>query len=807
MKRFKLVLAIASLTLIIILVSILLLLRKIGTSSLPQEKGHIALAGIGSNVVVYRDSVGVPYIEARSDSDAYFALGFVHAQDRLFQMEVYRRLGEGRLSEIFGERTLDIDLLFRTLRFTELADSLYQTVSPISRDLLNWYCRGVNAYIETTKALPAEFTMLEFHPREWTPRDCLIVARLMAWDLNLAWWTKPVFGEIYNKLGPDKASVLIPLFSDRQNLKLPQRNRKGTYTSLERFIEINSEAYSFLEGSKSPDGIGSNNWVISPTRTGMGYPILCNDPHLAFSLPARWYLVSIASPTVHVIGVSIPGAPGIVIGRNDRIAWGMTNVMADDADFYEVQPDSANPDSFQYDGKLLAFANKVDTIEIKDKPAYVFIKREAEQGPVVSDVLSNSYKMSSLHSQSSEDSGIVALRWSAYWPSDEIRAIYLLNTANNYEEFLAALKNFGAPAQNFVFADVNGNIGFKAAGNIPLRKYPLPFLPQAGNNSKLVWESFIPFELLPQNLNPAGGFYATANNKTIPENFPYYLTNLYEASSRIDRINSFIASHDTMNLGLSKTLQLDYYSEYMVELSRKILAACDSENFSPKELVYLRNFDGNIIAKSTAASILNATFVELIRDVFEPELGTSLYRKYVLIGNVPTRMLDAYINDPRLVGKLYGADNGDSLLNFKTAESFNNALQSLRQRFGADPINWTWGRLHTLELKHPLSSNSVIKRLYDLGPYERGGNSTTLNNGEFSLDDPYEMTIGPSMRMIVDLGRQGAYFSLPGGECGQLLSLHYSDLMNDYLRGDVRFFPTRIPLGEEMNRLELIPLQ
>lgn len=804
MKRFKFVAAVASLTLFIILVSVILLLRKIGTSSLPRQDGKLELAGLGANVKILRDSLGVPYIVAKSDSDAYYALGFVHAQDRLFQMEMYRRLGEGKLSEILGGKTLAIDELFRTLRFTQMADSLYRDSSPLSKDILRWYSKGVNAYIRNAKAMPAEFAMLQFSPAPWRPRDCYIVARLMAWELNISWWTKPVFGELYDSLGAKKASLLIPLFSGRED-----RQAHGEKTrispELKGFSEANSQAMAMFEGVRAPDCFGSNNWTISPRRTNDGAAILCNDPHLAFTQPAKWYFVDISAPSLHAMGASLPGTPGIVIGRNEDIAWGMTNVMADDSDFYIMQTDSANQNEYWYNGKLLPFITTDDTIEMKDSTPYIFVRRMTVLGPVVSGVVSGSYKMTPLHSEEAGPRHIVVLRWAAYWPSDEVRSIYLLNTADNFQKFIAALKYFGAPAQNFVYADVRGNIGYKVAGNIPLRRYPLPFLPQNGNSGANVWTSFIPFNRLPVSYDPSRGYYATANNRTTPESYPYYITDLYEPPSRIDRINSFITTHDTMSVQLSHKLQLDYYSDFMVLLDKRILNACKVEKYFPKELVYLENFEGMITAKSVASTILNVSFVNLVHNIFEPLMGKSLFKRYALISNVPTRILKNFLDNPRELSELYDVANGDSLLDMELVRGLEMSLDQLRARFGPRPIDWMWGNLHTLELKHLLSSNSVIRRIYDLGPFPRGGTNTTVNNGEYSLDRPYDMLIGPSMRMIVDMGKPGMYFSLPGGECGQVLSSHYSDFLDDYLKGEIKFFPIKLPESETVHHLLLLP--
>ena len=822
MKRLRLIIAVISLVLIILIVSAVLFLKSVGTSSLPQESGKEIISGIGTTVKIERDSSGVPYIYAMSDSDAYFALGFVHAQDRLFQMEMYRRLGEGRLSEIFGPSTVDIDRLFRTLRFNEMAESLLVSISPESRNILHWYSRGVNAYLKSAKALPVEFAFLKFQPEKWRPLDCVVVARLMAWELNLSWWAKPVFGEIYSKFGEKTASVLIPDFNGQAaagidhnkntirkagSMGYPLNNEqllKMSVNQLDGFFSANVHAYEFLFGSRSIGGIGSNNWVVSGRKTNTSSAILCNDPHLAFSEPMKWYMAVIHTPDMDVMGVTLSGAPGIIIGRNRDIAWGMTNVMADDADFLVERVDSVDNNFYWYDGKRFPFDVKTDTVFVRDSGRVVFQKKLTVHGPVVSDVINSSYGLTAVGKLPGNAGEVVTIKWSAYFPSDEVKAIHLLGIARTFHDFTNALQFFGAPAQNFVYADVKGNIGYKAAGNIPLRRYLHPFLPQDGSNTNYSWSTFIPYDELPTGYNPDSGFIATANNRTV-NNYPYYITNLYEPSSRIERINSFIKSHEPMSVELCRELQDDYYSPFFVSLNARLIKSCDSLRYLPAELVYLRNFDGFIGPKSTAASILNVFFVKFLREVFVPVLGEDLYKKYSLLSNIPTRVIEGIIKDPTRLSYLYDTQNGDSLLSFKMVNSLRESLRFLRDHFGPHPSRWQWGKLHELELKHFLSKNSLIRRLYNLGPFERGGSNTTVNNGEYSLTNPFEMIIGPSMRMIVVMNEQGMYLSFPGGESGQLLSPHYRDMLHDYLSGKVKYFPLDLEENHAENILKLVP--
>ncbi|MGC8654264.1 MAG: penicillin acylase family protein, partial [Candidatus Kryptoniota bacterium] len=450
------------------------------------------------------------------------------------------------------------------------------------------------------------------------------------------------------------------------------------------------------------------------------------------------------------------------------------------------------------------FQEKTDTVYVKGGGYILIHQRSTVDGPVISNVIGSSYALTSVGKQPENLDAVVSMKWTAYYPSDEVKAIHLLSISRTFHDFINALQYFGAPAQNFVYADVRGNIGYKAAGNIPLRNYPHPYLPQDGSIGKYTWSTFIPYDDLPMSYNPDSGFIATANNKTV-NNYPYYITNLYEPSSRIERISSFIKTHRPMSMELCRELQNDYYSPFFVSLNTRLLNACDSLKYFPGELVYLRNFDGFIGAKSTAASILNVFFVKLLNDVFVPVMGEDLYKKYSLLSNIPTRVIEKIINDPSRLSTLYNVQNGDSLLSIKMVNSLRESLKFLKDRFGPHPSRWQWGRLHQLELKHFLSKNQLMRRLYDLGPFERGGTNTTVNNGEYSLTNPFGMIIGPSMRMIVVMNQQGMYVNFPGGESGQLLSPHYRDLLHDYLRGEVKYFPFDLNEYQAENKLQLVP--
>ncbi|CUT02631.1 penicillin acylase family protein, partial [Candidatus Kryptobacter tengchongensis] len=484
MSKFAKFIAGISFILLVLLIAVIILSYKLITRSHPKLEGTLKTHFLIDTVYIYRDENGIPHIFAKNEHDLYFALGYVTAQDRLWQMDLSRRIASGRLSEIFGIETLEIDKLFRTLGLNETAKKMQKYLSEKSIEILKSYTDGVNYFIKTNKGnYPVEFKLLGYEPDEWSITDCILITRLIAWQLNFAWWNEPVFSEILSKVGEEKFRRLIPRYPQNAPLII-----KRYVVPTGKFVEANVK-FREMFGMVS-DGIGSNSWVISGKISKNGKPMLANDPHLPYSLPSIWYQVHLNDGSFDMLGVCIPGTPGIVIGRNNYIAWGLTNVMLDDTDFYVEKIDSVEKKYF-YNGAWLPLNEREEVIHVKGKGKYSFRVFSTHRGPIISDV----YEFSFTEYIPKADaryitSKAVSMQWTGNLISDEILVFYKINHAKNWDDFKDALKFFTVPAQNFIYADVYGNIGYYCAGKIPIRKNLNPLLLNSGETDVLDWICF-----------------------------------------------------------------------------------------------------------------------------------------------------------------------------------------------------------------------------------------------------------------------------------------------------------------------------
>ncbi|MFZ1730919.1 MAG: penicillin acylase family protein [Bacteroidota bacterium] len=750
-------------------------LYHIMTKSLPTIEGEESIAGVSAEVQIIRDPAGIPHIIAESEYDAYVAAGYVHAQDRLWQMDIMRRYGMGRLSEVLGAETVPIDRLMRTIGLTQLADSLLRTVSGQTRKILQAYTKGVNAYIrEMAGRYPIEFDLLQYSPEEWKPVHSLIVARLMGWELALSWWVDLTLGELVQKLGEEKARELFPSYPDDAPLILPPDY--APQIAIGDGMRDALAAAQRLSGT-SGSAIGSNSWVVSHDRSSRGSALLANDPHLLYMQPAKWYVMHLNAPGLNAAGVSLPGTPGIVIGHNERIAWGMTNLMADDVDFF-VENINYRDSTYRINDRVLPLRVRTDSIFVKDSLPVVIQVYETIHGPVITGVYPQKGVLRKPDRFTPAPS--VSMRWSGQDASDEILTLYRINHAQNWTDFLAGLSTFGVPAQNFIFGDVDGNIGYTAAGHIPLRAAGIsPQLPNDGTTVMAPWQGMIPFAELPRSYNPPGSVLATANNRIV-DAYQYHLSSLWEGDGRIRRIRQLLQDQSTFSASDFKLMQMDVLSVAADTIRDAMVEALRSWPTRPvlltRAMNLLSRWDCRMHVSSVEASIFNTAYVRLLHNTFEDEMDSSLFRNYVFLSNIPTRVF------PRLL-----ADTGTTVFDdIRTPrretrqhifiKSLTEAVMQLRSRFGADMRGWTWGKLHQVTFRHPLGSVSPLDRVFNVGPFPVGGNNTTINSGEFSFSDPYNASVGPSMRFIADLASpDSSYIILTTGQSGQVFSDHYAD--------------------------------
>ncbi|MFI5251407.1 MAG: penicillin acylase family protein [Bacteroidota bacterium] len=801
----------------VVLIASAFFLHHLVTKSFPVTHGDIQLGGIQKEINIYRDEYGVPHILAGNTGDLMFAAGYVHAQDRLWQMDLSRRAGEGRLSEIFDTATVKYDKLFRTLGFAALAESIYRAMNPQTRQMLEQYAAGVNAYIETHKGkYPIEFDMLNYQPEQWKPRHSILISRLMAWELNFSWWEKLTYGELEAKLPPEKFKELIPSYPDSIPAPTPGiMNKKALLdkATLDDIQNFMAAARSYREwNTTGPFSGASNAWVVSGAKTLSGKPLLANDPHLKTSVPARWYEMHLSAPGWNVSGMTVPGVPFIVIGHNDSLAWGCTNAMLDDADFYLDKIDTSNSARYQYNKATLPIEKHKEMLMIGKKDSIEITISRTGHGPAINDV----HPSTSHNSYGSKSSPfLVTLRWTGFEMSDELTGFVRINTAKNYREFIDGLKDITVPAQAIVYGDVAGNIGFWMAGRVPIRGKQNPLLPTEGWLSETEWKGFVPFDQLPSSWNPPQGYLICANQKLARNDYRYYLSNYWETPSRYLRIKELLTSVDKISTDDFERFQLDVLSPFNRSIVKHILAAypADStiENNDVKTaLEYLHNWDYRDTPTEIASSIFNEFFVKLISNIYEDEMGPETFKDFVFFSAIPYRV----------TAQLLDADSSEWFDDIRTPrvetktdiihKSLLDAISALKQTSGPEMKDWQWGGIHQSLFQHPFGKRKPLDQVFNVGPFPAGGSATTVNKGDYQLNEPFMVYSGPSMRQIIDLGKpQIARTIIPLGQSGQAFHKHYKDQTPLWMNGGyhtVTIDRNEI-LSKEWERLVLKPLK
>jgi penicillin G amidase len=799
-RPFKITIGILS-TLFVVAIAILLFLHYLVTKSFPDYDSKLTIAGVQRAVEIYRDEFAIPHVFAENEHDLMFAVGYIHAQDRLWQMDITRRAGEGRLSEVLGKETVDYDRLFRTIDVRDVAKKIEDGLSPELRSALQAYTDGINAYIDSHKGkYPIEFDMIGYEPERWQVYQSILLSRLMAWELNLSWWVDLTLGQLVEKVGMQTASEIFPYYPSGSPSIIPRVNdepKKIVYgqnnaagaSSAAGFMNVvrSYRKYFSMDGS----GIGSNSWVIDSSRSLNGKPMIANDPHLTLPAPSRWYEMHLVAPGWNVAGVSLPGSPFIVIGHNNKIAWALTNAMIDETDFYIEKIDSTKSDNIRqmknqlyyiYDKQSLPIESKEELIYIGKSDSIIIDVRRTRHGPVISDV----------HPLTTKINGgkIITMRWVGSDVSNEVSAFYLINKSTNKQEFERGVKDFAIPGQNISYADVDGNIGYWTAAKIPLRGKYNPMLPQPGWSSESGWEGYVSFEKLPKLWNPKEGFIATANNK-ITESSPYYISDLYMPPSRIERIRELIDTEGKLSVEDFERFQNDFVSQHAKFVTKILLKSFETyppadENVKPA-LEYLKNWDYEHGSNDIASTIFNVFFVKLLHNTFEDEMGAELFDSYVYFSAVPINVMDKLLQSD--ISSWFDNVGTDKLETRDEIiiKSFSDAVQQLRKELGTETKNWQWGNIHTVTFEHPIGSQKYLNKIFNIGPFKYGGSSTTLNNAEYDFSKPYYTVVGSSTRIIVDMARPFEYFSIiTTGQSGQPLHKHYDDQAALWLNGAYR---------------------
>lgn len=769
--------------------------------SLPQTSGEIRVSGISGPVTIVRDSDGVAHITGATETDAAFGLGFVHAQERLWQMEVQRRIGHGRLSEIFGATTLDTDRFLRTLGVARAARSAYERLDADTIAILEAYAAGVNAGISTIPVLPPEFLILGVQPEPWQPIDSLVWAKMMAWDLGGNWNDEVMRSLLIAQIGPEDANALMPGYPSDGPLILPEDalvQPAASAAAPEAAIQP-ATAHALLdlwETVHLTTGLGdrlagSNNWVIGGERTASGKPLLVNDPHLSNRIPSIWYLAHMQGGAINAIGATFPGLPAVVIGHNERIAWGVTNTGPDVQDLYIEQIDAQN--YVRYNGRREPVTLIGETINVKDAEPVTLTVRITRHGPIISDVTSGTGET-------------LAFRWTALDEEDlTIRAFLNVNRARNWDEFTAALRDYKAPMQNFVYADVEGNIGYYAPGALPIRRNGDGRLPVPGWTDEYEWVGYVPFEELPHVYNPSQGYIATANNRVVGDDYPYLLGTSWAAPYRAQRIVEMIEQGNRLTVDDMRRMLGDVVSVQARELLPVLLAVQPAEPREAAALELLRGWDGAMHGDSAAAAVYQAYYYAAIETIFADELRDLFSSQYRSRRDFSAMALRAVL----LEGRSAWCDDVTTLAITEDcattlAKALTKGVAAMADAQGeSDPVRWRWDRVHHAVFPHnPFSQVEALR-----GVFERripnGGDSFTVNVAPVRITEPYLQYNGPSYRQIIDLGDLNASrFMHTTGQSGNVLSSRYSDYLERWQK--VEDIPMRFSGAIEGERLVLV---
>ncbi len=743
--------------------------------SLPQTSGTLTVQGLAEPVEIVRDRHGVPHIYAQSMPDASFALGYVHAQDRLWQMEMNRRIGAGRLSELFGERSLGADKFLRTLGVYRVAERTVLNLEGDARAALDAYAAGVNAYIDGLDGpLPPEFLILRHRPEPWTPADSVVWAKMMAFNLSTNWRNELLRARLARVLTAQQIAEAFPPYPDDAPVALADLT--GLYKQLpDRVMQASGWYPPTLRD-------GSNNWVVDGNRTASGKPLLANDPHLGLSTPAVWYFVHVDIAGKGVIGASLPGTPAVLLGRNDRTAWGFTNTGSDNQDIFIEKIDPSDPNRYITPMGPAQFETRRETIDIRGGDPIDLTIRATRHGPVISDVLGSASDLLT-------DEYALAFAWPALADDDmTVRAGLNIMRAENWDDFLAAVRDFHVAQQNIVYADVDGNIGFVAPGRVPVRKPENDvrgMMPVPGWDARYDWDGWIPFEQLPQAFNPPSGLVVTANNKIVPETYPHHLTFEWDAPFRAQRIKTLLQTRSSHSLQSFMAMQSDVLSTMATTLLPWLRQVEPMSEEAKRALRLLEAWDGTMGGNSIEPTIFSAWLRELTRLVFEDEFG-DLFADYwgyrpLFTHNVLRDMLgqSRWCDDVRTAE----TETCAGMLSV----SLDLALADLADRYGEDPAGWRWSIAHPVRQAHrPFSDVPLLNRLFEIKQPFEGGNYT-INRAASRLaddDEPFTAVHGSSLRAIYDLSDpDSSVYIHSTGQSGNPLSPHYDDLSRIWLDG------------------------
>lgn len=740
--------------------------------SLPTYRGQLRLPGLLDRVEVYRDSRGVPHLCARNLHDLYLAQGYVTADDRLWSMDTDRMAASGRLAELMGADWVHVDRHFRTIGLRRAAEASLAAYSEEGRECLEAYAAGINARIGQGR-LPPEFGLMGRRPEPWTAVDSLTLIKYVAYGLGGNWDEELFRANLIQAVGAAKAAELFGKRPALQDL-----------AHLEEIALPDTTALMGLAALTLNGASGSNAWAVSGSRSQTTGPLLANDPHLAVRTPSPWYQSHLFGPAgMDVMGVTFPGIPGILLGRNQHIAWGATNLNADVQDLYVEQLHPDDPNLVRWGDGYEPMTQVEEVIRVRGRRQPVLHEVSfTRHGPVIAQAGATA----------------LSLRWAALEPSAEIENFLRINRAESWPAFREALRGYGAPAQNFICADRSGNIAWRAQGRIPIRARGDGQAPVPGWSGEYEWDGYIPFGQLPEVVNPPEGFVVSANEEPRMEGYAHFLGASWASPYRAQRITERLRGATRMTAQRMQEIQTDVVNLHTRSLLPVLLGAVqeglrqaphhESLNEAEKRvLLMLSGWDGKETAERPEPAMWQQWYLFLVEELFRPQMGLTLYDQFVASG-LPVQMTDRLVKQVA-EGKpsRWLSPEGEEGLGRLALRAFRRSVALVAAKQGRSPEFWRWGREHRLTIRHPISrGGNPLGSLMDQGSFSAPGSGHTINCMAYSKVRPFSVTTAPLWRFVADLFLpEESSDILASGQSGHFLSPHYGDQIGPWLRGEL----------------------
>lgn len=783
--------------------------------SYPVIEGDVHVAGLDAPVDIIRDTNGIPHIYASTTHDLFVAQGYVHAQDRFWQMDFWRHIGQGRLAELFGKSQVESDTFLRSLGFTRLSELEFAALDDEAKEVLEAYAQGVNAYLadHSGTKLSFEYATLVlqnrgYEPEPWEPIDTLSWARMMSWDLGANMGSEIARAVLAGTLPRSRVDELYPPYSSDRPFILPESSpyAGGDPVTADPVAGLTNANLAAMLGStatwietldaligQSGAEVGSNNWVVAGSKTSTGLPILANDPHLGIQMPSIWYEVGLhcdgACP-FDVTGFSFAGVPGVIIGHNERIAWGVTNLAADTQDLYIERLNPDNPEQYEANGEWIDLEIRTETIGIAGTTPKEIQVKSTRHGPIISDRYGPLENFGSEAGVEVPINYAIALKWTALEPSRLVQAVLSINQAANWEEFREAVSRWDIAGQNFVYADVDGNIGYQSSGQVPIRSAGDGRWPALGWDGATEWTGFIPFESMPTVLNPPEGFLHSANQQIADGSYPFYLAYDLDYGYRGDRIVDVLTDATQVDIAFMAELQRDNRNLGAEEVTPALLAIpTDKPLVGDAQHIlndwatidaYQQSADlpGAALYAAIWRNVLRLTFHDEMPERFWPDGGS---RWFEVVNSLLRQPANAWWD----IASTSDVEGRDEILEFAIIAAMNE----LRDELGDDPTEWRWGDLHEATFRNATFGESGIpplEWLFNRGPYAVGGGGSIVNATSWNAADGYEVVALPSMRMIVDLSNfERSRTVHPTGQSGHIYHPHYIDMAESWVLNDL----------------------